>query len=228
MILLTLCGSLGSLTAVVHAQEIGTIVGVPVSELARFEQVNAFPSRTGSLSLPALNLRLLHTSATLAAPFDTAIATVSLTLPTTGDPARQVSFPLTASNDISPLFRLINAWDVYSSPRIVGTGNEAALQVDVSQPEVGKLLVSRNRFLLVPIERVGSLEATNSGAKLQSLHRQQASLGGHLIWVELVATEAGTLSVPTTDLVNAILALNSNVEIIGSDTFSQSKSIAVR
>lgn len=217
MTLMALCGAFGGLTAAAHAQDkLGTVIGVPVSELSRFDQVNSFPSRTGSLSVTASNVRVLHTSPFMGGPFNAAIATVSINLKTNGDPARQVFFPIDSNGSVSPLFALINASDVFSSPRVIGTGTSAALQVDVQQSDAAKLDFSRTRFMMVPSDRVGSLEVTNPGVKITSIHLQRASLGGIPIWVQLVAIDdccSSNVKVPTTDLMNAILALNSNVTV---------------
>jgi hypothetical protein len=217
MTLMALCGALGGLSAAAQAQDkLGTVIGVPVSELSRFDQVNAFPSRTGSLSVTASNVRVLHTSPNLGGPFNAAIATVSINLKSNGDPARQVFFPIGADGSVSPLFGLINASDVFSNPQVTGTGTSAALQVDVRQSDAGKLDFSRTRFMLVPADRVGSLEVTNPGVKFKSIHLQRASLGGDAIWVQLVAIDdccASNIKVPTAGLMNAIAALNSNVTV---------------
>jgi hypothetical protein len=232
MTLMVLCGTLGGLPAAAHADDkIGTVIGVPVSELSRFDQVNAFPSRTGSLSVAASNVRVLHTSPFMGGPFNAAIATVSINLKSNGDPARQVFFPIDSNGSVSPLFALINASDVFSNPQVNGTGTSAALQVDVLQSDAAKLDFSRTRFMMVPSDRVGSLEVTNPGVKFKSIHLQRASLGGNLLWVQLVAIDdccSSNIQIPTVDLLNTIMALNSNVEIHGIPSFNQTTSVAVR
>jgi hypothetical protein len=236
MTVVTLGGMLWGLAAPLHAQEqkIGTVLGVPLAELDRFEEANASPGldRSGRL-VPSNTVRILHVSPVAGSPFNTAIATVSVTLTEGGAKAQQVYFPLQANGGISPLYAQINAYDSFLNAEIVTLGGRAVLQVDVHQDDPRNLDLSRTRFILVPADRVGSLEVTNPSVKFTSVHRQRISLGDNLLWVDLVAIDEGDASnilIPSVDLADAMLALNSNIVVQNStgSSFYQVTTVAVR
>lgn len=229
MTLVALCGAMLALTAAApaQAQTIGTVIGVPAGDLANFEQVNASPGLDQfGQPLPPNDVTLLNTSPVAGDPFDTAIATVSVTDQATGQRATQVYFPVDENGDVSPLYALINPNDSFANSLLVNTGNTPVLLVNVVQPDTGNLDLTRTRFLLVPADRVGSLEVTNPSVKFTTVHIQQTSVNGQLLTVALVAidvNDAGSILVPSQALADLIQALNSNVvvqDVTGSSFFA--------
>jgi hypothetical protein len=219
MALATLCGALWGPTPSAHGQNdrIGTVLGVPAADLDRFEEVNASPGvdRLGRLLLPN-TVRLLHLSPRAGDPFGTEIATVSITVQGSGEKATSVYFPLDTNGGLSPLYMQINASDSFLNPTIVRAGNRAALRVAISQSDLPDLDLGRTHFLLVPADRVGSLEVTNPSVKFTGVHLQRTAIDGGPLWVELVAIDESNTSaikIPSADLAQAIMALNSNVVV---------------
>src|SRR5688500_2727234 len=136
---LSLCGVLCASTAA-QAQplRIGTVLGVPVNQLEAFRRANTSIGRGvgGDLVVPN-EVTVLHLSAVAGEPIHTAIATVSITRSDNGQKAWRVFFPQNPDGSISPLYRLINAGDIFTNPRNLVTSAGAVLQMDVRQPDTG-------------------------------------------------------------------------------------------
>lgn len=221
MTFVMLGGMLWGLTAPAHAQAqpIGIVLGVPATDLDRFQQANASPGvDNGFQPLPPNNVQVLHVSKTLGEPFNTEIATVSVTSQATGQRPQFVFFPVDENGGLSPLYQQINASDNFLDPTIIGQGSEAVVQVGINQSDVPNLDLESARFLLVPADRVGSIEVTNPSVDFTVLHQQQAVVNGQILPVALLAVDVGetsTIQIPSGDLAQAILALNSNLAVQG-------------
>jgi hypothetical protein len=229
MTLALLCGAMLALTAAApaQAQAIGTVIGVPADDLANFQQVNASPGVDQfGVQLPPNDVTELNTSPVAGEPFNTAIVTVSITDQATGQAAAQIYFPVDENGAVSPLYALINTNNSFANSLLINTGNTPVLLVNVGQSNTANLDLTRTRFLLVPADRVGSLEVTNPSVNFTTVHIQQTSVNGQLLTVALVGidvNDAGSIQVPSQDLADLIQALNSNVvvqSVAGSSFFA--------
>lgn len=228
MTLVTLGSMLCGLTATAGAQgsapKIGTVLGVPLDDLNDFRRANATTGVDGSRqSVPSNEVTVLHIS-NAAASINGPVATVSITTngPLRGNKAWRVYFPMTGNGTISPLYQEINGNDIFRNPRIIGTGSEAVVMMDVYQPNTGDFSLDSMRFLLVPANQVSRLERENPKAKLVNVHLQRMAIGSRLArdesrWAQLVgisAESAREFKIPA-DLASEILSLNSNVSADG-------------
>lgn len=229
MTLLTLCGALLTLTVPVVAAEqpIGTVVGVPASELDGFIRANAFPGNdTWKRPLPANSVTVLH----IAPEFNSAIVTVGVTRRSNGQPAESVYFPTFGNEEMSGIYRRINADDVWTFAQRFGEGYNAVMKVDITQPYTGTYTPGVTRFLIVPWESVAELKAVNPRVKMTEVHRQRAHVGGgdrivQLLAIHLATAAGGLAAAPVTlqipnrvygqNLAGTIRNLNSNVAING-------------
>jgi hypothetical protein len=204
------------LTAAAHAQQTqtGTILGVPIAELERFRLANATEG-VDSFGQPLLpnDVTVLHVSAAAGSPFNTEIATVSVTTRAGAQKAWRISFPLSGDGLISPLYAQINANDFFVQPRVIGSGHGAALQVDVRQNRTGSLPLESLRFLLVPADAVDRLASGNPRARLTTLHLQRSAVGSRLLWVQLIDAEGASQFMIPGDLASDIQALNTNLTV---------------
>jgi hypothetical protein len=224
-----LCGAMLTMTAAApaQAQTIGKVIGVPADDLANFQQVNASPGvdQFGQ-PLPPNDVTVLNTSPVVGDPFNTAIVTVSITDPASGQGASQIYFPIDANGEVSPLYALINANDSFANSLLINTGDTPVLLVNVGQSDTGNLDLTRTRFLLVPADRVGSLEVTNPSVEFTTVHIQQTSVNSQILAVALVGidvNDAGNIQVPSQALADLVQALNSNVvvqNVAGSSLFA--------
>jgi hypothetical protein len=224
-----LCGAILALTAAApaQAQTIGTVIGVPADDLANFQQVNASPGVDQfGVQLPPNDVTVLNTSPVAGEPFNMAIVTVSITDQATGQPATQIYFPVDENGVVSPLYALINTNNSFANSLLINTGDTPVLLVNVGLSNTANLDLTRTRFLLVPADRVGSLEVTNPSVNFATVHIQQTSVNGQLLTVALVGidvNDAGSIQVPSQDLADLIQALNSNVivqSVAGSSFFA--------
>jgi hypothetical protein len=218
MTVLTLCGALCSAVTTAHAQEprIGTVLGIPVTELDAFRQANRV-SGVGFYGerIPANDVAVLHVSAVAGAPINSAIATVSITQQGSGLKAWRVYFPLRGDGSISPLYRYINARDSFTNPRSLSTSVGGVLQVDVRQEHTGSFDPESVRFVLLPRSAYASLQTENSGARFSVVHNQVMTNNFGPFWAQLVAIDLDhtrRLKIPGS-LVSTVQALNSNLSI---------------
>jgi hypothetical protein len=214
-----LCGVLWGLAAPAHAQsgKIGTVLGVPVADLENFRRANTtIGSDVFGGAVPANEVTVLHLSTVARAPINSAVATVSITQVGSGLKAWRVYFPQNGDGSISPLYRYINANDVFTNPRVVrGPSGTFVVQMDVRQESTGNFDLEGVRFMLLPIHTVGRIETENPNANLQVVHTQQTSNGFASFMIQLVAIDtdhARELKLPS-DLTTSIQALNSNTAI---------------
>jgi hypothetical protein len=216
--LATLCGLFCALTPAAHAQpaRIGTVLGIPISDLESFRLANAASGVNSLCEVQRPNeITVLHVSPAAGSPLNTVIATVSITTADSGQKAWRVCFPMHGGGTISPLYNQINANDFFLNPRILDGGNMAAVQVDVRQSSIRELELERARFLLVPATAVRRLESENPAARIAPLHLQRMAVGSQLLWVQLVAIDgasANELRLPS-DLASEIQALNTNLTV---------------
>jgi hypothetical protein len=230
MTLVTVFGSLWGLTAPGHTQglplKIGTVLGVPLNDLERFQQANATTGVDSfGQAVPPNEVTLLHVSPVASAPFNTAIATVSVTStgPNSGSKAWRVYFPNNGDGTISPLYQQINADDVFTNPRVIGDPSTGVVMMDVRQSDTGDFELDAMRFLLVRASDVPLLELENPAAQIVNVHLQQTAVSSQSAsdetqLVQLVgidAAHASELMIPD-ELASEILALNTNVTANGS------------
>lgn len=221
MTLLTLCGALWGLAATAHAQQprMGTVLGIPLYDLENFRQANNATGVDDFRQLvPSNDVTLLHVSSVAGPPFNTAIASVSITRrgPESGLRAWRVYFPLRQDGTISPIYQQINAADHFSNPRIIAFGDTAVMQMDVRQNDTGNPDLERTRFMLIPANSVPLLEMENPGTRFTIVHLQRTALGAREMWVQLVAIDreaSSDLKIPSDTLAREIQALNTNVSI---------------
>jgi hypothetical protein len=232
MMLVLLCAALWQLTATAYAQfpKIGTVLGVPLADLDNFRRAN---TATGvdplGQRVPPNDVTLLHVSPEAGPPFNTAIATVSVTSSVTGETTWRVFFPLRGDGTLSPLYEQINASELFANPRIIHTDTMDVVQMDVYQRDLVRgdtsgLNLEAIRYLLVPDAGMDRLQTENPLAQITSVHLQRMPLGSQLLWVRLVAIDlrsASRLVLPG-DLASTILALNSNVTLTSGNRASVS------
>jgi hypothetical protein len=211
---LTLCGALWSAAAPAQAQsgKIGTVLGVPLSDLESFRLANSVRGVDSfGQAVQPNDVTVLHISSDAGSPINGAVATVSITRQGTGLKAWRVYFPQSAGGGISPLYQYINAGDSFTNPRVVG----GVVQMDVRQPNTGDFTVEDARFMLIPIHRVISLERENPGVQFAVVHAQQMASNFGPLGVQLIAVEessAARLKLPS-DLTSTLQALNSNINV---------------
>jgi hypothetical protein len=201
-------------TAQAQTLKIGAVLGVPANDLEAFRRAN---DRSGvdlfGQLVPANDVTVLHIAAGgLVGP---TIATVSITERGSRAKAWRVFFPLREDGTISPLYQHINGSDLFSNPRILGSGNPPVAQMDLRQADTGDLDLEQTRFMLIPVSTFHRLEAENPRAKMSVVHVQRMGISPWDRWVLLVAIDAEharELKLPG-DLATAIQALNSNLSL---------------
>jgi hypothetical protein len=220
MTVLTLCGALYGALAATPAQaqgpKLGTVLGIPLNELAAFRQANTI-SGTGFYGerIPANDVAVLHISAAAGAPINSAVATVSITQQGTDLKAWRVYFPQNGNGSIPPLYQYINARDSFTNPRSLTTSVGGVVQMDVRQEDTGNSELESVRFLLLPRSAYGSLESENPGARFTVVHNQVMTNNFGPFWTQLVAIDldsARGLTIPTS-MTSAIQALNGNLSV---------------
>jgi hypothetical protein len=224
---LALCGTLLGAAATAHAQQpVGTVIGVPRWELGSFIAANAAPGtdRQGRV-MPANTVTVLH----VAPDFSSEIVTVGVTRQDGNQPAPSIYFPTYGNRDISRAYTLINAFDSWALPILIGEGSSAVLKMDVVQGATGFYTPGKTRFLLLPGEFMGEIMATNAPGTLRIVHWQRTQIGGANRDVALVAVEAdgrlasgnASVQVPNAvypnNLSRLVRSLNSNVTALGTD-----------
>jgi hypothetical protein len=234
-----LLGAMLALPASAQAQEqqIGTVVGVPMTEYDAFVRVNALPGVDElEQPLPANRVTLLHQEP----EFNSAIATVAVTRQDTGQPAGLVYFPTFGNRDASgdylrsSLYDQINADDaVRSQPQVFGSGYDAVLGIEIGQNDPGTYEPGKTRFMMVPSDSTSDILAVNPSVKMTLVHRQRAYIGGGDLDVQLLAihpddqlgTAAPSVGIPTLipggDLLTLIQALNPNLDVQSTDVSGQ-------
>lgn len=219
MTVLTLCGVLCA-TTVAQAQplKIGTVLGVPVSELDSFRRANTTIGKgiAGDL-VPANDVTVLHISSVAGEPIHSAIATVSITRSDNGQKAWRVFFPQNLDGSVSSSYRLINAGDVFTNPVHLVTRAGAVVQMDVRQAPTEEIDMERVRFLLLPSFAYATLQNDNPKARITVLHTQQMTNNFGAFAVQLVAVDldhARQLKIPSS-LGGTIRALNTNLQPLG-------------
>jgi hypothetical protein len=202
--LATLCSALFALTAAAHAtpNKVGTVLGVPASDLESFRLANATSGVDAfGQRVPANDVTVLHVAS--------GIATVSVTIKGSGLKAWRVYFPAGPDGTVSPAYPQINPNDFFTNARLIGS---SVVQMDVRQKDTGNLELDHTRFLIVPAgATVYQLEFANPKAKITRIHPQWADMPVELIGIDWGS--AGSLKVPSGELARQIQALNSNVSI---------------
>lgn len=218
MTVLTLCGALCAAATPAQAESlrIGTVLGIPVTELEAFRRANTIIG-TGFFGerVPANDVVVLHISAVAGAPINSAVATVSITQQGTNQKAWRVYFPQRADNSISPLYQYINARDVFTNPRSLITNVGGVLQMDVRQENTGNFDVEGVRFMLLPTSAYGTLAVENPSARFEVVHTQVMTSNFGPFLTQLVAIDldsAQGLKIPIS-MTGTIQALNSNLSI---------------
>lgn len=219
MVAATLCGAVWALCAPVsaHADTIGTVLGVPLTELEAFRRANtAIGTDAFGGTVPANEVSVLHVSSVARAPINSAVATVSITQVGSGLKAWRVYFPRELDGTISPLYRYINANDVFTNPRTVRAGGGSlAVQMDVRQEHPGNFDLEGVRFMLLPIHAYARIQTENPNARIHVVHTQQTSNGFTSFMVQLVAVDidhARELKIPK-EMTATIQLLNSNLAL---------------
>jgi hypothetical protein len=218
MTVLTLCGALCSAATPAQAEslKIGTVLGIPLSELEAFRRANTtIGSGFYGERVPANDVAVLHISAAAGAPINGAVATVSITQQDSDLKAWRVYFPSSGDNSISPLYQYINARDSFTNPRSLITNVGGVLQMDVRQENPGSFDLDSVRFLLLPRSAYGSLQTENPRARFAVVHEQVMTNNFGPFWAQVVAIDLDhtqRLKIPSS-LTGAIQALNSNLSI---------------
>jgi len=218
MTVLTVCGALWGAVAPAYAAsgKIGTVLGIPLSELEAFRRANTIiGSGFYGERVPANDVAVLHISAVAGAPINQAVATVSITQQGSELKAWRVYFPERTDNAISPLYQYINARDVFTNPRSLITNVGRVVQMDVRQENTGSFELDSVRFLLLPASAYGTLAVENPNARFQVVHSQVMTSNFGPFWTQLVAIDldhARELMVPSS-MTSMIQALNSNLNI---------------
>jgi len=218
MTMAVVCGMLCALAANAQAHTIGTVLGVPADDLQNFRLANTTTGAdTYGQRVPPNDVTVLHIcpGSGLLGP---AIVTVSITQRGSGLKAWRAFFPLRADGTISPLYQQINGSDVFTNPRILRTGNDGVVQMDVRQEYSGNMELDQTRFLLLPVNSLYWLQTENPKARIEPVHLQRMPYNGWGTWVQLVAIDAQSareLKIPKTPatLLGEISVLNSNVTV---------------
>lgn len=210
------CWAAAAAPAAAQTLRIGTVLGIPYSELEGFRRANTtIGSGFFGERVPPNDVTILHLSRWAGAPINSAIATVSITRRDNGQKAWRVYFPLDAGGAISPLYRFINANDVFTNPRMLITNVGAVMQLDVRQESPGDFALEGMRFMLLPMHAYAHIQLENPSVRLTVVHTQQMSTGFGAFPVQLVALDAEqaeNLKIPES-MTSTIQALNTNLQI---------------
>lgn len=224
---LALCGALlGSAVAAQADQHVGLVMGVTRHELPGFIAANALPGADKlGRPFPANNVTVLH----VAPEFNEEIVTVAITRKDGNARATSVYFPTYGSGQIPRSYSLINAFDSWALPILIGEGHTQAMKVDVVQGGTGLYTPGTTRFLKLPGAFMGEIVASNPPGSLRVVHWQIAQVGAGDRQVALVAVEpdgrlaSGNASVQVPgeiypqNLARLVRSLNSNVTPLGTD-----------
>jgi len=196
--------------------KIGTVLGIPLSELEAFRRANTIiGSGFYGERVPANDVAVLHVSAPAGEPINGAIATVSVTQQGTDLKAWRVYFPQRGDNSISPLYQYINARDSFTNPRPLITNVGGVVQMDVRQENTGSFDLDSVRFMLLPASAYGSLAVENPRARFEVVHSQVMTNNFGPFFAQLVAIDldaAQGLKIPVS-MSAMVQALNSNLSV---------------
>jgi predicted amino acid-binding ACT domain protein len=193
------CALAIALTPAAHAQSLGTVLTVPMSELGTIWRLNVVRQS---------NVSVIHQSQVAFGNHNVQVATVSVRQ-RNGAAAHLVWLPKRSLSFI----RQLNSSTVIQEQAAFGDGNLQVAQVEVMQSNQS---VSRgSRFLKVPLSTVGAIRFLNQ-KNFNVVDISQVAVGRDNTQVALVEVDqqnASRLKIPHNSL-NVVLQLNVNVTVI--------------
>jgi hypothetical protein len=197
-------------------QPVGKVVGLPLSEYARFLVANILQQRS---------VRFLHLSNVGAGPLNSAIVTVSVTQNNGTQPTETVFIPTPGATTVAQArpfltaYQQVNAPDTYVVRRVVNSVGNSAMEVIIKQGKSGTYTPGATRWCLVPEYAKTLTVKSNPGVKINFAHRRQVVIGGKKVMVALAGvpvTNAVDFKVAApekqqADLLAMLPTLNTNV-----------------